>query len=212
MAYIIERKDRFYVVAYDGIDPLTGRERRRWHPAGRDRHDAEAMAARIERDAAGAAPLRGGAVQLGEFLTDTSLPVKRRLIRASTANRYTWFVANYINPAIATSRFAACEPTTSTASTTPSARPVGATAPASPPRPCMRSTSSSAPRSILRCDVSSSGATSPRPPTPATGARPAESRGPGPPTSWPRSSSQPAATGSTPPCTSPPLCLYGDVR
>ena len=39
MAYIIERKDRFYVVAYDGLDPLTGRERRRWHPAGRDRHE-----------------------------------------------------------------------------------------------------------------------------------------------------------------------------
>jgi hypothetical protein len=53
MAYIIERKDRFYVVAYDGLDPLTGTERRRWHPAGRDRHDAEQMAARIEQDVAG---------------------------------------------------------------------------------------------------------------------------------------------------------------
>ncbi len=30
MAYIIQRKDRFYVVAYDGLDPLTGKERRRW--------------------------------------------------------------------------------------------------------------------------------------------------------------------------------------
>ena len=36
MAYIIERNIRFYVVAYDGIDPLTGRERRRWHPVGAD--------------------------------------------------------------------------------------------------------------------------------------------------------------------------------
>jgi integrase len=100
MAHIIQRKDRFYVVAYDGLDPLTGKERRRWHPAGRDRHEAEQMAARIQCDAAGAAPLRGGPVHLGEFLTDTWLPVKRRHIRASTANRYTWFVANYINPAI----------------------------------------------------------------------------------------------------------------
>ena len=100
MAYIIERKDRFYVVAYDGLDPLTGRERRRWHPAGRDRHDAEAMAARIERDAAGSAPRRGGPVHLGEFLTDTWLPTKRRHVRASTSYRYTWMVDNYINPAI----------------------------------------------------------------------------------------------------------------
>jgi hypothetical protein len=24
MTYIVQRKDRFYVVAYDGLDPLTG--------------------------------------------------------------------------------------------------------------------------------------------------------------------------------------------
>ena len=29
MAYIIQCNDRFYVVAYDGLDPLTGRKRRR---------------------------------------------------------------------------------------------------------------------------------------------------------------------------------------
>lgn len=100
MAYIIQRKDRFYVVAYDGIDPLTGKERRRWHPAGGDRHEAEQMAARIERDAAGTAPLRGGPVHLGEFLTDTWLPTKRRHVRASTSYRYTWMVDNYVNPSI----------------------------------------------------------------------------------------------------------------
>jgi hypothetical protein len=39
MAYIVQRKDRFYVVDYDGTDPATGRERRRWHPAGHCRSD-----------------------------------------------------------------------------------------------------------------------------------------------------------------------------
>ena len=48
MAYIIERNQRFYVVAYDGIDPLTGREGRRCHAAGRSRVDAEAIAATLE--------------------------------------------------------------------------------------------------------------------------------------------------------------------
>ncbi|MGI9016751.1 MAG: hypothetical protein ACR2HR_06545 [Euzebya sp.] len=33
MTYIVNRRDRFYVVAYDGIDPISGRQRRRWHPA-----------------------------------------------------------------------------------------------------------------------------------------------------------------------------------
>ena len=43
MTYIVQRKDRFYVVAYDGLDPLTGLERHRWHPAGCDRDEAEAL-------------------------------------------------------------------------------------------------------------------------------------------------------------------------
>ena len=61
---------------------------------------SEAMAARIERDAAGTAPRRGGPVHLGEFLTDTWLPTKRRHVRASTSYRYSWMVDNYINPSI----------------------------------------------------------------------------------------------------------------
>jgi hypothetical protein len=104
MAYIVQRQNRFYVVAYDGLDPLTGKERRRWHPAGHDRHEAEQMAEqmaeRIERDNAGPAPVRGGPTHLGEFLTDTWLPMKRRHVRATTAYRYSWFVYRYINPAI----------------------------------------------------------------------------------------------------------------
>ena len=100
MTYIVQRKDRFYVVAYDGLDPLTGKERRRWHPVGHDRGDAELAAARIDRDNAGAAPARGGPVDLGQFLTDTWLPLKRRQVRATTAYRYSWFVDRYINPAI----------------------------------------------------------------------------------------------------------------
>lgn len=58
------------------------------------------MAERIDRDSAGAAPARGGTTQLGEFLADTWLPVKRRHVRATTAYRYSWFVERYINPAI----------------------------------------------------------------------------------------------------------------
>lgn len=43
MAYIVQRNNQFYVVDYDGVDPRTGKERRRWHPAGRSRDDAEAL-------------------------------------------------------------------------------------------------------------------------------------------------------------------------
>ena len=38
--YVAQRRNRFYAVIYEGIDPITGRERRRWHPAGTDRERA----------------------------------------------------------------------------------------------------------------------------------------------------------------------------
>jgi hypothetical protein len=34
--YVARKGERYYAVIYEGIDPLTGRERRRWHPAGTD--------------------------------------------------------------------------------------------------------------------------------------------------------------------------------
>lgn len=100
MAYIIQRKDRFYVVAYDGVDPLTGKERRRWHPVGHDRAEAEACAARLDADQAGPAPARGGPITLSGFLTETWMPQKRRQVRATTAYRYAWFIDRYVKPAI----------------------------------------------------------------------------------------------------------------
>ena len=100
MTYIVQRKDRFYVVAYDGLDPLTGKERRRWHPAGNDRTDAEALADRIDREAQPSLPEVGGPITVRNFLDDTWLPQKRRQVRATTAYRYSWFVERYISPAI----------------------------------------------------------------------------------------------------------------
>ena len=100
MTYIVQRKDRFYVVAYDGVDPLTGRERRRWHPVGHDREEAEAIAARLDNERDSRPPAVGGPITLGSFLTETWLPQKRRHVRATTAHRYAWFVERYISPAI----------------------------------------------------------------------------------------------------------------
>jgi len=100
MSYVIQRQDRFYVVAYDGLDPLTGKERRRWHPAGRDRAEADAMAHRIDAEREVPPPKAGGPITVGEFLTDTWLPRKRRQVRATTAYRYAWFVDRYIIPTV----------------------------------------------------------------------------------------------------------------
>jgi integrase len=100
MSYVIQRQGRFYVVAYDGLDPLTGKERRRWHPAGHDRTEADAMADRLDAEREVPPPRLGGPITVGGFLTDTWLPRKRRQVRETTAYRYAWFVGRYINPAL----------------------------------------------------------------------------------------------------------------
>jgi integrase len=106
MAYIIERNDRFYVVAYDGSDPRTGKERRRWHPAGRCRADAEAIAARLSAERHGTRQRPTSALTVEQFLLEVWLPRRRRELRPSTARRYQWYIDNYIAPAIGYHRLA----------------------------------------------------------------------------------------------------------
>jgi len=50
--HVARKRDRYYSVIYEGLDPVTGKERRTWHPAGTDRAEAEALVARLaaERD------------------------------------------------------------------------------------------------------------------------------------------------------------------
>jgi integrase len=95
MTYIVHRKDRFYVVAYDGLDPITGRERRRWHPAGTSRADAEAVADRINERSAVSPQC---SLSLGGFILQTWLPRKRAHVRATTAHRYAWIASHYVVP------------------------------------------------------------------------------------------------------------------
>jgi hypothetical protein len=77
MSYVVQRKDRFGVVAFDRVDPLTGRERRRWLPVGANRSEAEAIAVRLNAERVAVPPAKGGPITLGQFLTATWLPRKR---------------------------------------------------------------------------------------------------------------------------------------
>ena len=100
MAYIISRSNRFYVVAYDGVDPATGRERRRWHSAGTSRADAEAIALSITETNRVPIPRGRVALTLGDYLTNTWLPERQRRVRSTTAYRYGWMIERYIAPAV----------------------------------------------------------------------------------------------------------------
>lgn len=56
--YVAHKWDRWYAVIYEGLDPVTGREIRRWHAAGTDKASAEKLARRLARDING--PNDGG--------------------------------------------------------------------------------------------------------------------------------------------------------
>ena len=45
--YVVERDNRYCAVIYEGLDPATERERRHWHPAGRNREETERAAAAL---------------------------------------------------------------------------------------------------------------------------------------------------------------------
>ncbi len=101
MTYIVQRKSRFYVVAYDGVDTLTGRERRRRHPAGHSRADAEDIAANIDTAQTALDTLTGAdPLTVVQYLTERRLPIRRHDLDPSTAHRYGWMIDHYIGLAI----------------------------------------------------------------------------------------------------------------
>lgn len=86
--YVARKGDRYYAVIYEGVDQLTGRERRRWHPAGLDPVQAEALAARLATEHERG---RGGqrhSLTLAIYLTQRWLPFKRLTLRPTTWDSY----------------------------------------------------------------------------------------------------------------------------
>ena len=97
--YMKKRGDRYYAMIYEGRDPVTGKERRRWHPAGSDRAEAERLAAKL----AAAETSRVDAVRsltFGAYLTSQWLPAKKLHLATSTYRGYERNVARHILPAL----------------------------------------------------------------------------------------------------------------
>ena len=95
--YVAQRQSRFYAVIYEGIDPMTARERRRWHPAGTDRASAvdfarELAAAHSRHDGRRVGPT------LGVYLTTRWLPTKQLTLRPSTWDGYRRLIELHVLP------------------------------------------------------------------------------------------------------------------
>lgn len=64
------RATSYCAVVYDGVDPRTGRKRRRWVPAGTRRADAERLLADLIRRKYDGEPVPTEKLTLGEYLTE----------------------------------------------------------------------------------------------------------------------------------------------
>lgn len=97
---IQKKGNNYYAVVYDGIDPGTGRKRRRWVPAGTRRADAERLLADLIRRKYDGEPVPTEKLTLGEYLTARWLPVQKSKLRASTFDSYRRNIELHVVPAL----------------------------------------------------------------------------------------------------------------
>lgn len=79
--------NRWYAVIYKGLDTVTGKERRRWHPAGTSRADAERLAASLAASLNGQND-HGRSLTFGVYLTTRWLAGKKLELAHSTWDGY----------------------------------------------------------------------------------------------------------------------------
>ena len=97
--YVKKRGDRYYAVIYEGRDPVTGKERRSWHPAGTNRAEAERLATKL----AAVETKHLDAVRsltFGAYLTSRWLPAKKLHLATSTYRGYERNVQRHILPVL----------------------------------------------------------------------------------------------------------------
>jgi len=82
--YVVRQGNQHYAVIYEGLDPISGQERRRWHPAGPDRSEAEALVRRLAADRMADRSPRRSSLTVGVYLTQRWLPANQARLRPST--------------------------------------------------------------------------------------------------------------------------------
>jgi integrase len=96
VAYVTEKRGVFYAVIYHGRNPVSGRERRRWHRCD-DRAAAEQLASELSAQCARRRHA-GSSLTLAEYLLGQWLPAKEATVAPSTHARYVTSVEHYLLP------------------------------------------------------------------------------------------------------------------
>ena len=98
--HIAKKGNRYYAVIYEGVDPATGKDKRRWHPAGDNRKDAERVLADLIKRVHDGDYRSPDKITLGDYLLKRWLPTKRVRLKPSTAESYERIIRLHINPNI----------------------------------------------------------------------------------------------------------------
>jgi integrase len=98
--YTAKKGQRYYAVIYEGVDPVTGKERRRWYPAGTRKSDADRLVTDLVKrrnDGDYRAPER---ITLERYLLDKWLPAQRSQLRPSTYDSYKRTIELHVLPTL----------------------------------------------------------------------------------------------------------------
>ena len=97
---VAKKGERWYAVVYDGVDPATGKYRRRWVPAGTRRGDAEKLLADLVKRSHEGNTVVSEKVTLAAYLLDRWLPVQEPRLRRSTYDSYRRNIERHVVPAL----------------------------------------------------------------------------------------------------------------
>lgn len=97
---IAKKGKKWYAVVYDGPDPLTGKDRRRWVMAGTRKGDAEKLLAELIQRKYEGETVVNERVTLGEYLVHRWLPIQATRVRPSTYDSYVRNTRLHVEPAL----------------------------------------------------------------------------------------------------------------
>lgn len=97
---IQKKGKKWYAVVYDGVNPATGKYRRRWVQAGTRRGDAEKLLAELVKRSHRGETVVSENLTLGKYLTERWLPVQEARLRKSTHDSYRRNIELHVIPAL----------------------------------------------------------------------------------------------------------------
>ena len=98
--YTAKKGNRYYAVIYEGVDPATGKERRRWYAAGPWKADADKLVTELVKRRHDGGYRTPDKISLGAYLTDKWLTAQRSQLKHSTFDSYRRTIELHVLPTL----------------------------------------------------------------------------------------------------------------